>query len=395
MSGIWILFFVVLVVLAAVFRADYVLILLYLLAGVYVISQWWGRRAVQSLVLKRDLTERAFFGEKVNVHVEARNQGLLPVVWVHLRETLPLELAPEGTSQQVVSIGPKEKVKFEYTLDCSKRGYYPIGPMKMFSGDLLGLSKQILVQVSAVHLTVFPKIIPLSRVSLPTHSPLGTLRSHQPLSADPAKVRGKRDYLPGDSLRLVDWKTSAAARRLQVKLLEPSISLETMLFLNLNRGEFAIKDLHRASELGIIVAASLANWIICARQAVGLCTNGIDALSGNSSPLTLLPRTGQGHLIQLLETLARAQIEETYSLVNLIQQEIVHLSWGTTMIVIANQAEDDLFETLFQCRRRGIDPLLIVCGYVEDIVKIQRKANYFRYPLFHFMSERDLDIWRG
>ena len=394
MNGFLVLFFVVLITLAAVFRADFVLIFLYLLAGVYVISHWWGRRAIKAVVLSRELNERAFFGERVIVRIEARNQGMLPVVWAYLRETLPMELAPEGISQEVVSIGPKKKVKMEYTLDCLKRGYYAIGPMNMFSGDLLGLTKQQAVQFPANHLTVFPKIIPLSKVVLPTQSPLGTLHYHQPLSADPARVRGKRDYIPGDSLHQVDWKASAAVRRLQIKLLEPSISLETMIFLNLNRAEFEIKDLYRASELGIIVAASVANWIIRARQAVGLCTNGIDLLTEVDYPVTLPPRRGLGHLLHLLEILARVQNEQTFPLVSLIQQEVVHLAWGTTLIVIANQVDDDLFEALLRARRRGISAILILCGYVERLLEIQHKAAFFKYPLVHFMTEKDLDIWR-
>lgn len=395
MPGILILFLIVLVTLAAVFRADYVLILLYLLAGVSIISQWWGRKAVRRVTISRDLAERAFLGEKVNVKIEARNNSLIPVVWVHIRETLPLELAPEGLSQEVVSIGSKSRVTFDYVLDCRKRGYYAIGPMNLFSGDLLGLLKEQTIQIPAHHLTVFPKIIAFARVDLPTHTPLGTLHHHQPLSTDPAKVRGKRDYITGDSLRNVDWKASAAAQKLQVKLFEPSISLETMIFLNLNRDEFSIKDLYSASELSIVVAASLANWIVRARQSVGLCTNGIDTLTGVDSPLPIHPRSGQSHLLQMMEILARLQNGTSFPLVNLIKQELVHLPWGTTIIVIANQADDDLFDAFFRARRWGIEPILILCGYVEHVLDIQQTAKFFKYPVFHFVNESDLDIWRA
>jgi uncharacterized protein (DUF58 family) len=395
MGGILILFFVVLIVLAAFFQADFVLVVLYLMAGAFFISHWWNRRAARSVVIQRYFTERAFWGEKIPVRVVAKNIGILPVVWMHLRETLPLELAAEGSTQEVVHIGSKSQVSITYDLDCRKRGYYSVGPMSLFSGDLLGISQQQHLQTAADHLIVFPKIIPLATIKIPTNSPLGTLRSIQPVFEDPTRVRGKRNYIAGDSLRRIDWKTSAATRLLQVKLFEPSIALETMIILNLNQAEFEIKDRYYAPELAIVVAASIANWVTRARQAVGLATNGRDPLSGEGSITSIPPRPGQGHLMRLLEILARAQVAESYPLVHLIQEEIARLPWGTTLIVLANQVSDDLFDALFQSRRKGLSATLILCGYVEKFLEIQRRARYFNFPFYHILNEQDLEVWRN
>jgi uncharacterized protein (DUF58 family) len=395
MGSFLILFFLTLIILAAFLRADFVLIVLYLLAGAYVVSHWWSRRAISALHIRRDLPERAFLDEIVDVRLTAKNNGVLPIIWAHLRETLPLELVPEGLTQEVVFIGARGVSHLDYRLDCQKRGYYPVGPLKIFTGDILGMSRMQTNSAPADYLTVFPKIIPLTHVDLPTYSPLGTLRHTQPIYEDPARVRGKRDYILGDSLRRVDWKASAVAHRLQVKQLEPSIALETMIFLNLNRAEIEIKDLYRATELGIVAAASLANWVTQARQAVGLATNGVDPLNEHRLPMVLPARRGQANLMHILEILARVQHAETIPLVQLIQQEAVHLPWGAALIVVANRIEDGLFDALFQARRRGLNASLIVCGFVENINLIQSRATNFQFPVAHLMTEKDLDIWRG
>jgi uncharacterized protein (DUF58 family) len=395
MGGIFILFFTVLIILAAFFQADFVLIVLYLMAGAFFVSNWWSRRAAHSVTVQRSFTDHAFWGEKIPVRVQAKNLGFLPVVWMHLRDMLPLELAAEGATEEVVYLGPKSQVNFEYQLDCRKRGYYPVGPMNMFSGDLLGVSRQEHLLAEANHLIVFPKIIPLASLTLPTKSPLGTLRYTQPIFEDPTRVRGKRNYIAGDSMRRVDWKTSAATRQLQVKLYEPSIALETMILLNLNQTEYEIKDRYFAPELAIVVAASIANWVTRARQAVGLATNGFDPLSGGSSIISIPPRPGQMNLMRVLEALARAQLAESYPLVQLIQEEIARLPWGTTLIVLANQVSDDLFDGLFQARRNGLSATLILCGFVENFLQIQQRARYFNFPFFHFLNEQDLEIWRN
>jgi hypothetical protein len=64
-------------------------------------------------------------------------------------------------------------------------------------------------------------------------------------------------------------------------------------------------------------------------------------------------------------------------------------------MVIANQVDDHLFEALFQARRRGLSPILLVCGYVDRIIEIERKAAYFHTPFVHILSEKDFDIWRN
>ena len=87
-------------------------------------------------------------------------------------------------------------------------------------------------------------------------------------------MRGKRDYVASDSLRRMNWKASASTGRLQIKQFEPSIALQTEIFLNLNASEYVTKHRIDATELAIVVAASLANWAVIQKQAVGLTTNG-------------------------------------------------------------------------------------------------------------------------
>ncbi len=118
---------------------------------------------------------------------------------------------------------------------------------------------------------------------------MGTLRHHQPIFEDPSRIFGKRPYVSGDSLRRVDWKATASTGQLQVKLFEPSIALETEIFLDLNTEAYEFHSRASATELAIVVTASLANWVVRARQSVGLVTNGLDPLAQDGLPPRLLP----------------------------------------------------------------------------------------------------------
>jgi uncharacterized protein (DUF58 family) len=282
----------------------------------------------------------------------------------------------------------------DYQLTPQKRGYYPIGPILLSTGDLLGLVREKIIQGERDYLTVYPKVIPLTKISLPSHSPLGDLRYKQPIFEDPSKSIGKREYMPGDSLRRIDWKSTAVVGRLQTKLYEPSIALETVLFLNLNADEYHLKFRYNASELAIVVAASLANWIVGHKQSVGLVVNGMDPLSETDSPQPIPTRKGRPHLMRLLETMARIQLISSTPLHQVLHQNRVDLGWGTTVVAITGQADEALFDEFFHLRRVGLNIVLILCGDMIGIKDIKAQAEHFRIPFLHFRDEKDLDIWR-
>lgn len=390
-------FFLLLLLLAFVaiaLREDFVLTLVYLFVGVYAVGQWWSHRALSAVRFTRTFPRRAFLQEKVPLQLEFVNTGWLPVVWMQIVESLPVELIVPNSFQRVLTLGPYARAHFEFTLNADKRGYYTIGPLHLRSGDLIGLSGDVQHHGDADHLIVYPRIVPLSHVKVPSRSPLGTLRHTQPIFEDPTRVRGKRDYVAGDSLRRVDWKATATTGRLQVKQFEPSMALETAIFLNLNSDEYDYRTRLDAAELSIVIAASLANWIVGQRQSVGLYVNGEDPISTAGRPPALSARKGRAHLIRILDVLARVRSIKTQPLLQLLQSELPHLSWGTTVIVITGGLDAATFEQVFRARRAGLDVMLVLTGLVPDAGTIRQHAQQFDVPLYEFRRERDLDVWR-
>jgi len=388
------LFLILLALVAIGLREAFVLTLVYFLAGVYAAGRWWSHRALSAVHFTRSFPKRAFLNEKVPLKLELINTRWLPVIWAQINESLPVELIVPNSFQRVVSLGPHGRARFELTLNADKRGYYTIGPLHLRSGDLIGLSDDAQSQGRADNLIVYPRIIPLAHVPLPSHSPLGTLRHTQPMFEDPSRVRGKRDYVAGDSLRRIDWKATASTGRLQVKQFEPSIALETAIVLNLNADEYDYHTRYDATELAVVVAASLANWIVGQRQSVGLWVNGEDPLAADRQPPSLLPHKGRAHLTRLLDVLARVRSIKTQSVVAQLRDMLPHLSWGTTLIVITGSADDALFDEIFRARRAGLDVLVALLGLVPDRVAVIQRARQFGVPLYEFERERDLDVWR-
>lgn len=384
-----------LLLIATLMRDDFALTLAYLFLGVSVVGAWWGRRSLTQVEHSRQFSDHAFLGQQVGINLHIHNRGVLPVVWIGLQDSLPVALSTDPSFRQVLSLGPRAEADFNYTVYANKRGYYPIGPLFVTGGDILGLNNPLRLENKAQFLTVYPKIIPLSSIKIPSRSPQGTLRHNQQIFEDPTRVFSKREYTSGDSLRRVDWKASAASGRLQIKLFEPSIALETLIFLDLNRDAYHYKRHIEATELAIVIAASLASWISGKHQTVGLKINGQDPLMADGVPQYLPPRKGQAQLMHILEILARIQTIAQVSLTEMIRQQRHQLSWGTTLIVITGSANDTLLDELYQARRAGQNVKLILAGpSASSIRNASQRAAHFGIPFVSIHDERGLDIWR-
>lgn len=394
MAGAYLPLLILLVVLAAFLRDDFALTLIYLFVGAFAAGTWWSRRALSHVEQERRFSDHAFLGEQVRVDIHVRNAGWLPLPWLEVRDALPLALVGPTVFRRVTTLGSKSESKFEYYLEARKRGYYPLGPMSVSSGDILGLNEPARHEWRVEHLTVYPKIIPLTSVAIPSHSPQGTLRHSQPVFEDPTRIFGKREYVAGDSLRRVDWKSTAATGRLQVKIFEPSIALETLICLNLNAEDYHYRSRLDSVELAIVIAASLGNWIVGKDQTVGLKVNGVDPLVPDGLPQYFPPRKGKIHLIRMLETLARVEMAKDSSFPAVIQRQRYHLSWGTTLLVITGEAGDDLLDELYQTRRAGRNAVLILAGRGVSTEESRAKARFFGIPVVPILDERDMDIWR-
>lgn len=387
-------FLVFLLLLGAFTQETFVIVLIYLGVGAVVLNRWWSLRVIRNLQYQRDFQNKVFPGEIVPVKIRLKNKGFLPAVWLRVQDLFPIEIADTRHFYQVITLGPRESLNLDYVLKARKRGYYAVGPMQITTGDLLGLSAELVSQGASDHLTVYPRVIPLTEPYIPSRSPMGTLRHRQPIYEDTARPTGKRDYQPGDSLRRIDWKATAASGRLQVKLFEASISLETVLFLNLNLIEYGIRDRVEGSELAIETAASLANWIISKRQAVGLITNGVDVLSPQNDVPSIPARKGRGHLMRILESLARIKAIETTAFSSLLRSHRTGLPWGTTLVLITGSADEALFDEALQARRSGMSVVLILCGRYTNAQEIRRRGQGIGIPVFDFQDEEGFKAWQ-
>ena len=407
--------------LAFLLRVDFIYYVLYVAAGVYVWSLLYTPRAMGNLVASRNFRRRAFLGEVVNVSLELHNRGRLSIPWLQIQESVPIELRIGNPVQHVATLRGRQTVNFAYQIKGQQRGYYRLGPLRLTGGDLFGLAKQQHGLLAADYLTVYPCIISLERLGLPSRLPFGTVASRQRLFEDPARPIGVRDFRSGDSLRRMNWKASAHTQKLLARNFEPAISLESLLLLDLNSSGYERREHRYATEWAITIAATLANHLIEQRQSVGLLSNGVDPLrlhedtqvfdevSGRlifqaaldegkwqsymAAPIR--PHNGRPHLMKILEQLARLESQETISFSEWAPAACVDLSWGVTVLAIVADGNVSTCRTLHQLVGRGFNVVLIAVEPDANFGLVRERARTLGFKAYNIATNRDFESWRS
>jgi uncharacterized protein (DUF58 family) len=422
---------VIFVLLAIVLRVDFVFYVVYVIAGIFAWSRWLPRHHLRHILVDRSYDDHAFLGEPVTVTIRLQNRTRFRVPWFQFDESIPLGLRVEGNEpQRALTIKGRESVAFSYEVQAYRRGYYRLGPLKTKFGDLFGFTGEE-AEFPPTYLTVYPRITPVTRLGLPARMPFGTVASNRRLFEDPARPMGVRPYRSGDSLRQVNWKVSARQESLLVKTLEPAISLESCVLLNLNASDYGSKSRYYATEWAVEIAASIAAHLIDRRQAVGLATNGADPLLATGSsdgelvfdkesgrlqmrteipqdtewklghpvgpaahlmPPSIPTRGGRAHLMKVLELLARIESDETVHFPSWIPSATVGLSWGVTVLVITPLGNLEVCQALHRLVQAGYNPVLLLVERRVPLGQVRERARRLGFSAYELTDRGDFEI---
>lgn len=406
---------VLLLAIAFLLRIDFIYYIVYVCIGIYFLGRWLVPRALRQLQVSRHFNDHAFSGETVDIEIVWKNKSLLPLPWLEFSESIPPELRRGETATWAIGLGSRQERRLRYQVRTGRRGYYQIGPARLTSGDLFGLVRPSTGALAADYLTVYPQIIRLVELGLPSRLPFGTIASQQRLFEDPARPAGVREYRSGDSQRQINWKASAHANQLLVRRHQPAISLETAILLDLHIEDYEKKDWRFHTEWAISVAASLAAHLTDRRQPVGLISNGIDPLlersgealvfdeeSGRLSadetaglrPPPLLPRSGRAHLMKVLEVLARIESDRTIPLDKWAATACAPLSWGVTIMVVTARGDEQTCRALHRLVRSGFNPILIAVEPDVQFNRTRERARKLGFRAYHVLRADNLDLWR-
>ncbi|HVS40462.1 MAG TPA: DUF58 domain-containing protein [Gemmataceae bacterium] len=362
-------------------------------------------------------------GDRVKVRVTVRNSGRLPVPWVVLEDVLPQEaldkrfpkLKVKGKRLGIAMLRPGGKVDVAYTVECAARGYFPIGPLVMESGDLFGLHRRFRVEAEPAYLLVYPRIIPLEGYDLTSRRPIGDVLLTHRLFEDPTRISGVRPYELGDPLNRIHWRATARTGALHSKVHEPSTLAGATLLLDFYAAGYHQQGEPFRSELAVTATLALANAVYEMGQQVGFVTNGRDAAdrirtaasrgrqppddprtrqaaraaaamqeeSHRLQPLMVETRRGVEQLHRIRETLARVELTDGLSFADLVTETTSRLPRDATLVAVLPDVPEETAIALGGLRR---------AGRAITVVLIQQEENQLQTSYGRLTAEGIRDI---
>jgi uncharacterized protein (DUF58 family) len=377
---------VILFVASLVLRNPLLFLLGVLLALVAGVTALWDHYALAGVTYTRRLgATRIFVGEETDLWIEIVNAKPLPLAWLGIEDEIPdgIKIAKGHVYRSykwtrfiltnLISLRFYERVRKRYRLRALQRGALDFGPAELRSGDIFGFKKQKKVVPDVDWLIVYPKVVPVTALNLPAAHPFGDARTARKISEDPLRIIGTRAYAPGDSPRLIHWKATARRQELQTKVFEPGATRASAVFLNVRTVAERPGYIPEYLELAITAAASVARFLLDAREAVGLYAN--TSRRGEAALVRLPPSRRPDRWFEILDTLAWINYLATASFERCLQAEATSLPFGAAVIAISAITTENLIAALLDLKRSGHPVTWLSIGksmpdYVPDELQV-------------------------
>jgi uncharacterized protein (DUF58 family) len=374
LNDLWLLVSCILLFIGLVASQGLLVVVGALVIILWTAAKFWDRFAFQEVSHERTLgRRRAFIGDTVEYTVSLANEKILPLIWVDIHDGFPNELDLPGASLRgtgievsrehriTTSLLPYQRVSWKYNLRCRARGYHRIGPVRLRSGDIFGFTSAEMRFTQVDHILVYPRIVDLNQLVLPSEHPLGDSRGQRPLHHDPSRFIGQRTYQPTDPMKHIDWKATVRRGELQTKVFEPVMSLNVMIALNATTGEFAWQGTNRRLfERAVTTAASVSSYCAELGYTFGLISNAVAVYSGKWLRVPLGRADTQIDLA--LESLAMAGPYAVTTLAEVLRNERDTLPPGTTIAVVTSLVTRALADEIAEIKFRGYRVVVLFSG---------------------------------
>lgn len=375
-NALWFLMIILLVAGLFTGRAIFFSLAL-VLFSIMLLSAFWAWLAVRGLRIGRQTrSRRSQVGHNFSESFQVRNVGLLPKLWLEIRDHS--DLPGHRASHVVPTLNIRSQYRWRVETACIARGSFQLGPMTIVSGDPFGLFLTPRRIEATQRMIVYPKAVPLRNFHLPANLLSGGEPQRYQTQNVTTNAAGVREYVPGDSINRIHWKSTARRGKLIVKEFELDPFVDIWLFADFSlqslyedpsiqrigntghvirhSGGYSPNALPPSTEEYIaVITASLANYFIDEETALGFIAH---------APQRTFYRPERGHRQQtrILETLAVARSLSPSSLHETMTMESQNVVRGATLILITSSLDIGWIGELQLLARRGIRP---ICLFVD------------------------------
>ncbi len=367
----------------------------FVIVGNYLLS----RLALRNLAIRRKpRSPKGQVGEIFEETFELINDSRLPRIWVEIEDQSEL---PGTRGSRVLTLVGGHKIRsYVSRIRLTMRGTYSLGPTIIRSGDPFGFFPVSMRVEAQQDLTVYPRIIDVQTFP----SPVGLLpggdsvrrRTHQ-ITPNASTVR---EYINGDPISRIHWKSTARRDNLMVKEFELDPLAEVWLFLDCEKKVHASKAYDLNPDVGQVllgkrmgnkltpsteeymatIAASISQYFLSQDRSLAL-------MMSSQINQDLAPDRGPRQFGKVMESLALMKADGGLPFSAFVLNQARYLTRGSTLILVTPSADPDLEFTVDSLQRLGLRPVPILLnatsfGHSQGNAEIARHFEALQVPSF-------------
>src|SRR5579883_398730 len=325
-------------------------LLTYVLLTLLILSWLWARYSLRKMIFRRTASSgRVQVGEIFEERLMLDNVSVLPKLWVQIADGSTL---PGHRAGYVASMGGRKRATWRARTLCKQRGRFQLGPVTATSGDPFGMFKRRIFLTEPKDLLVLPRVYPISNFVLFTGGLPGRGRSSRRALHTTTNATTIREYLTGDALNRIHWRSSAHYNKLMVKEFDLDPSVDVWIILDLNEAVQAGEGEHSTEEYGVTIAATIANYLLRQDVSLGMI------VTGEHREFLSLDR-GDRQIERVLELLAVVRSGSGPDLKEALAMEAFQFGRNTMAIIITPSSSRDWHDGVRHLQRRGVQVAVI------------------------------------
>jgi uncharacterized protein (DUF58 family) len=366
---------VLLVVVGTLAAAPGLILLGVLTVGTARLSTLWSDHGLEEVRYERRLaSDRAVWGDSIELTIEIENRKLLPLAWLQADDyttesTIVREqtLTPSTRPGFVIlvnlwSLAPFELVRRTFHLEAVRRGLYRFESVRLTVADLFGRGVASQEEAKSLSFLVRPRTVP---VRSPSGSviDLGTRPARRGLIEDPSLFAGVRPFQRGDPRRRIHERASARLGRPVSKRYEPSTARNVVIALDITTHDGPIWLLAYDDELVeslVVAAASLGRRLLADGAGCGLAVNGWSYTRSRRG--FVAPRTDPEQLARITDLLGRTSSHPSIPFARMLEELPGLLPSGSLLLTLSSRDPTDVVPILRRLRATGHEVRHIALG---------------------------------
>jgi len=345
------------------------------------INRKWGLKGIS---YHRYFEQTSVFeGEKVVMVYEIMNRKVLPVAWLRLETTIHSNLLNEETVEAedegpvshstLFSLWPYQKITRRHHFVGRKRGYYPLQNVSITVGDAMGFGEVFDSFTAQTAITVYPKLVPMEEIPLPSHSWLGEITVKRWIMEDPFLHAGIREYKIGDPFNSINWKATARTQSFQINKKDYTADHHLLIYVDFDINEDIRLPMEKLYifEKALSYAATLASYTINHGVATGFGCNGYFVrpfVKANElvKPSVRIEPSSDGQQAEfILDAIAKVKMDRSRNFSAFLQEDIDDELTNSDIIIFAYKTSEKVELQIEKLEQLGNSVKVVTLAHEE------------------------------